>query len=139
MVKRKKVLFIFIGLLILMGCQPGSSHDQGNNELVSYEYLPLDKTYSKTINDWLTKAKNSSGQDFHSLSLDNGEEYVYGKGYNMAKVSFTSENFEGKIESNLKATMFKGESKEEVLIKITYNTEFCCDGVTIDVTDEESN
>jgi len=122
-----------LGFSVLIGCQQKTDDD--NNEIVSYEYLSLDKQYSNEINQWLHKAKKSTDERIYGIDSDDGNQYVYAKGYKQAKVSYTYETFDGKVNSSIKATLLKGQDSDEVLIKITYNTDV--DGITLDATDDK--
>lgn len=125
------VITILAGVFFLFGCEQNTNED---STIVNYEYLSLEDKYSEEIMDWLEDARNTN--ELHSLSTEEGEEYVYGKGYTQAKVSYTYENLEGLENSMIKATLLKGDSDEEVFIKITHDT--YVDVITLDVTDDKS-
>ncbi|CQR48031.1 hypothetical protein BN1058_02373 [Paraliobacillus sp. PM-2] len=137
--KQKVILFIWVfGLLFfLLGCQQNFDNktDQNSNAIIDYEYLSLDGEYSNEINNWLNKVRNDTDEDLNYLSLDNGKQYVYGRGYNKAKVSYTYEGFDGEINRSIKATLLKGENSEEIFIRITSDTDV--DEITLDVTDDK--
>jgi len=136
MIRRKNaVLLIILSLLFLFGCEQTSNQKTSSGAIVKYEYLSLDKQYSNKVNNWLSEVRENASDLYH-LSLADGVEYVYGKGYNQARVSYTYEDFEGKINRTVKATLLKGEKDDEVLIKITHETDV--DGVTLEVIDDKA-
>lgn len=137
LLRRLAVGFTTFFLLFLVGCQQGSDDDTSSDSIVEYEYLSLDEEYSDEVNDWLKNAKDDNEAGLYHLSSDDGSEYVYGKGYNQAKVSYTYEDVEGKINNTIKATLLEGESNDEVLISITHNTDV--EEITIVVTDDVSD
>lgn len=96
------MLSLFLGLFFLFGCQQNSEDETSSDPIVSYEYLALDGEYSGEINNWLNNARNDTDEKLYNLSLDDGEEYVYSKGYNQAKVSYTYEDLDGKINRTIK-------------------------------------
>lgn len=125
---------VLVGLFFLVGCQQNTDDKANSDAVVHYEYLSLDEDYTEEINNWLSEARRNKDEELYHLSLDNGEEYVYGKGYNKGKVRYTYEEFDGKNHSSIKATLLKGESTDEVFIRITSNKEV--DSITLDMTDD---
>lgn len=133
--QNKAVLLIVLSSLCLFGCQLSSKKNTSSDAIVSYEYLSVEKEYSGEVNNWLSKAMGSDGS-LYALSIEDGVEYIFGKGYTKAKVSYAYENIDGKISDSVKATLLKGERSDELFIKITYNPGI--DVVTLDATDDQS-
>lgn len=136
-IKQKGILFsLLLGLFFFIGWQSNSNEDTSSSSFVNYEYLSLDEEYSDEINSWLKEVRNDSEKDLYHLSLDEGKEYIYGKGYTQAKVSHTYEDFDGKINRSITATLLEEESSDEIFVEITYNSDI--DGFMLNVTDNKT-
>jgi hypothetical protein len=138
-------LFVFLGIIlfILNGCNNENNHASNkknkDTSIVDYEYLSINELYSDEINQWLSKAISSEEESLYSLESKDGNTYVYAKGHKKAKVSYLHEDIEGKIRRNLKVTLLKGNSSETVFLKVSYNSDYCCDFVIIGDAEKEND
>ncbi|MCT2536467.1 hypothetical protein NC661_03590 [Aquibacillus koreensis] len=130
------LLSICLCLFFLFGCQQISNAERTEESLVDYEYLPLDNGYSAEVDNWLHDAKQSGDEIAHNYAAEDGIEYVYAKGYSQAKASYVYENIDKKINSKIKVTLLKGESSDELFIKVTYSKDI--DVTELDVIEDEA-
>lgn len=136
-IKQKGILFsLLLGLFFFIGWQSNSNEDTSSPSFVNYEYLSLDDEYSDEIDSWLRRVRNNPENDLFHLSLEDGKEYIYGQGYTQAKVSHTYEDFDGNINRFVTATLLKEDSRNEILVEITYNSDV--DGFTLNATDNKT-
>ncbi|MCA0972207.1 hypothetical protein LCM20_16485 [Halobacillus litoralis] len=126
---------LILSLFIISGCHATPEQDTSRDEVVDYENLSLDEQYSDEVSHWLSQADESEGK-LHHLSLADGTEYVYAEGFTEAKVSYTYENHDGSIVSEVEATLLKGERNDHVFIKVTYPHNV--DVVTLNAVEDQS-
>ncbi|WP_404356457.1 hypothetical protein LG291_23180 [Cytobacillus firmus] len=132
---RHLYVLLLITLFILSGCK---EEQDINKNIVEYEYLSKNEQYSSEINQWLNNAMHSEDESVYSLSSKDGNTYVYAKGHKKAKVTYLYEDTEGKTNRSLKVTLLKGNSNDDVFIKISYDSDLCCDVEILDDTDNEN-
>jgi hypothetical protein len=132
---RRLFVLLLIALFILSGC---NQEQNTNKSIVEYEYLSKNEQYSDEINQWLSNAMHSEDENVYSLSSKDGNTYVYAKGHIKAKVAYLYEDTEGKTNRSLKVTLLKGNRNDEVFIKISYDSDLCCDVEILDDTDNEN-
>ncbi|WP_421383290.1 hypothetical protein ACOJQI_02665 [Bacillus salacetis] len=131
---RQFSVILMLSLLILSGCNIEKNKDQN---IVNYESLSKDAEIPDEVSQWLIDAETSKDEIIHSLDSEEGITYVYAKGHKKAKVSYIYENIEGKHYQNLKVTLLKGSSSDTVFIKISFNSDLCCDTEILDATENE--
>lgn len=131
---RQFSVILMLSLIILSGCSIKKNEDKN---IVDFEYLSKDDEISDEVNQWLIDAETSKDEIVHSFDSQEGITYVYAKGHNKAKVSYINENIEGEQYQNLKVTLLKGSSRDTVFVKISYDSDLCCDTEILDATESE--
>ncbi|WP_060663661.1 hypothetical protein [Bacillus sp. CHD6a] len=131
---RRFSVILMLSLLLFSGC---NIEQNQNQNIIGYEYLSKDAVIPDEVNQWLIGAETSKDEIIHSLGSEEGIMYVYAKGHKKAKVSYINENIEGKQYQNLKVTLLKGNSNDTVFVKISYDSDLCCDTEILDATENE--
>ncbi|QST02150.1 hypothetical protein IMZ31_22115 (plasmid) [Pontibacillus sp. ALD_SL1] len=124
---------MMLSLLILSACDFEQNNDQ---YIVDYEYLSKEDEIPDDVTQWLINI-DSEDRRIHSLTLEEGTTYVYANQHKKAKVSYIDENIEGESNQSMKVTLLKGSNKDTVFIKISYETDLCCDSEILDATENE--
>ncbi|MGD7059312.1 hypothetical protein ACQCVN_21005 [Rossellomorea aquimaris] len=132
---RQFSVILILFLFILSGCN--NIEQNRDQNIFNYEYLSKSDEIPDEVNQWLIDVETSKDEIVHSFGSEEGIRYVYAKGHKKAKVSYINENIEGKHYQNLKVTLLKGTSKDTVFIKISYDSDLCCDTEILDATENE--
>jgi len=133
---RQLSLLLISVLVILNGC---SFKQNTDTNIIDYEYLSINEQYSEDVNQWLSNAVKSNDDRIYSLSSKDGNIYVFANGHKKAKVSYLYEDTEGKTNRSLKITLLKGNNNDNVFLKISYNSDLCCDAEILDDADNEED
>ncbi|QST02493.1 hypothetical protein IMZ31_23880 (plasmid) [Pontibacillus sp. ALD_SL1] len=126
-------LMLILSVFLLNGCNTEKRDDL---TIIDYEYLSEEDEFPKDVTQWLMRMESNDGR-VHSLTLEEGVMYVYAEQFQRAKVSYISEKIEGKTNESMKVTLLEGAEGDEVFIKVSYDTELCCDAEAIEVTEDE--
>ncbi|BCB04033.1 hypothetical protein [Bacillus sp. KH172YL63] len=127
-------VILLLSLYILSGCNIEQQIDQN---VVDYEYLSKDEELPQDVQQWLMNVDAYKDEMVHSFEKNDGVIYIYAKEHKKAKVAYIDENIDGQHTKNIKITLLKGDSQDTVFVKISYDSDLCCETQIIDDTDDE--